>query len=68
MYVCAKSQGKGIGKAIIQEAVKIWTSFKLPSTNMNDNYYYIEDGLGFIQDCFEKEILKSPTFKFPDHS
>lgn len=66
MYVIPTLKGKGIGKTIISEAVKLFETFRLPSTNSNDTYYYIEDGLGFIHSCFDDGILVEPPFKRPE--
>lgn len=66
MYVLKHLQSQGIGKAIIAEAVSLWDCFELPSTNPDDTYYYIEDGLPFIRECFEKRILTEPPFKRPE--
>lgn len=68
MYVLEKLKGQGIGKAIMREAVDIWTEFELPSTNNDDNYYYIEDGYNFIISCFKDGILSEPKFKNPDNN
>ncbi|WP_181309040.1 hypothetical protein [Rufibacter sp. XAAS-G3-1] len=58
-------QRKGIGKEIMKQAVSTWTVFNLPSTNTNDRYYYIENGLSFIRRCFDVKILTEPPFKYP---
>lgn len=65
MYTLPEFKGQKIGKEIIKNAVEIWNDFELPSTNNDDNYYYIEDGLGFIRSCFQDGILTEPKFKFP---
>jgi len=65
MYTQAKLKGQGIGKAIITEAVNVWGEFLLPSTNNDDIYYFIENGLGFIYSCFKDGILTHPPFKRP---
>ena len=66
MYVLKELQSEGIGKAIIAEAVNLWDCFELPSTNPDDTYYYIEDGLPFIRKCFERGILTEPPFNRPE--
>lgn len=57
---------QGIGKAIMKEAVGIWPVFELPSTDYDRTYYFIEDGLSFIQSCFKDGILTAPPFKEPN--
>jgi GNAT superfamily N-acetyltransferase len=66
MYVLKNHQGKGIGKSIIAQAVDIWKDFELPSTNNEDTYYFIEDGYGFINHCFDEGILSDPPFTRPE--
>lgn len=65
MNVSQDYKGLGIGKAIIEEAVNLWSTFKLPSTDSRQNYYYIEDGLQFIISCFNHNILTTASFKHP---
>ena len=65
MYVSENHQRRGIGKAIIKQAVEILGSFLLPSNNSRNTYYYIEFGYSFIVSCFEDGILKSPAFRHP---
>ncbi|MBN2236292.1 MAG: hypothetical protein JW729_01960 [Bacteroidales bacterium] len=65
MHTMAHLKRQGIGKAIMKEAVDIWTTFELPSTDNNHTYYYIENGLSFIQSCFEDGILTDPPFEEP---
>lgn len=65
MNVSENSQRQGIGKAIVSEAVELWTSFKLPTNNTGDYYHYIDYGLSFIQSCFADGTLKAPAFKYP---
>jgi drug/metabolite transporter (DMT)-like permease len=54
-----------LGALVFAEPVDIWVVFKLPSTDNNKTYYYIENGLTFIQSCFEDKILTEPPFKEP---
>ena len=66
MHVLSTLKRKGIGKAIISEAVDLWGVFLLPSTNSEDTYHYIENGLSFIHSCFDCGILTDPPFMRPD--
>lgn len=65
MHTMTHLKRQGIGKAIMKEAVDIWTAFELPSTDNHNTYYYIENGLNFIQSCFEDGILTDPPFEEP---
>lgn len=56
---------KGIGTALMIEAVEYFHSFELPSTDTNASYYYIENGLSYVNRCFDKGILTDPPFKRP---
>jgi len=66
MYVLGHLKGQRIGTAILTEAVNLWTVFILPSTNKNDTYYFIGNGYGFIQSCFDRGVLTEPPFKRPE--
>lgn len=59
-------KGFGIGKFILKEAVKIYDSFKLPSVDTADIYYFVEDGLGWIKHCFQIGILNPSKFREPN--
>lgn len=65
MYTMTNLKDQGIGKAIMREAVGIWADFELPSTDNNNTYYYIGNGLRFIQSCFKDDIISDPPFKEP---
>jgi len=66
MYTLPNLKGQGIGKQILKEAVKIYDVFELPSTDTNQIYYFIEDGYGWTQHCFDIGILTEPPFKRPE--
>jgi GNAT superfamily N-acetyltransferase len=66
MHVLEHHRGKGIGKEIMRQAVKIYPSFNLPSKDTTQKYYYIENGLRFIRRCFKDGILSSTAFVHPD--
>lgn len=65
MNVSDSLKRKGIGKALIREAISLFGTFELPSTNHRDTYYYIENGLAFIHSCFNCGLLNEPKFKRP---
>ena len=65
MYTVDSLKGQGIGKQILTEAVGIYNTFALPSRNTNHTYYFIEDGLGWIEHCFDIGILTYPSFRRP---
>jgi len=65
MYTIDHLKGQGLGKQILREAVDIYERFELPSRNTNNNYYFIEDGLGWIEHCFDIGILTCPKFRKP---
>jgi GNAT superfamily N-acetyltransferase len=65
MYTVDSLKGQGIGKQILREAVGIYNTFALPSRNTNHTYYFIEDGLGWIEHCFDMGILTYPSFRRP---
>lgn len=65
MYTVDSLKGQGIGKQILREAVGIYNAFALPSRNTNHTYYFIEDGLGWIEHCFDIGILTYPSFRRP---
>ena len=65
MHTLGNLKGQGIGKQILREAVSIWEVFELPSTDNSQTYYFIEDGYGWTQHCFDIEILTEPPFKRP---
>jgi hypothetical protein len=65
MYTVDSLKGQGIGKQILREAVGIYNTFALPSRNTNHTYYFIEDGLGWIEHCFDIGILTYPSFRRP---
>ena len=64
MHTSTKLKGKGLGTTIMKEAVKEYKYFKLPSTNLNEIYYFIEDGLSWTQNFLTKNNL-CPPFKYP---
>lgn len=66
MHTLKSLKGQGIGKQILREAVNIYTVFDLPSTDNSQIYYFIEDGFGWIQHCFDIGILTEPPFKRPE--
>lgn len=66
MHTLPNLKGQGIGKQILREAVKIYDEFELPSTDRNQIYYFIEDGYGWTQHCFDIGILTEPPFKRPE--
>lgn len=66
MYVVKSLKRKGVGSAIMQEAVNMWGDFKLPSPDRNRTYHYIENGLSFIHHCFDNKILTEPPFLRPE--
>lgn len=66
MHTLKSLKGQGIGKQILREAVNIYTVFDLPSTDNSQIYYFIEDGYGWIQHCFDIRILTEPPFKRPE--
>src|ERR1035437_6862242 len=53
MNVLKSLKRNGIGTAIISEAIQLFDCFELPSTNSDDMYYYIDNGLNFIHHCFD---------------
>ena len=65
MHTIKSLKGQGIGKHILEEAVEIYDSFELPSTNRNDIYYFIEDGYSWILRRFEDGTLSFPKFIRP---
>lgn len=67
MNVIKSLKRNGIGTAIISKAIELFEWFELPSTNSDDMYYYIDDGLNFIHHCFDIGVLKEPPFVRPDY-
>lgn len=65
MHTLSNLKGKGIGKQILKEAVSIWNVFELPSIDNSQTYYFIEDGYGWTNHCFDIGILTEPPFKRP---
>jgi GNAT superfamily N-acetyltransferase len=65
MYTLPANKGQGFGSELMRQAVNQWTEFELPSTNSNDMYYFIEDGLCFTRSCFTRNILTTPPFRYP---
>lgn len=65
MHTLSNFKGNGIGKHILREAVSIWDVFELPSTDKSHTYYFVEDGYGWTQHCFDIGILTEPPFKRP---
>ncbi|MBC5838247.1 hypothetical protein [Flavobacterium muglaense] len=65
MHTVDYLKGQGLGKQILKEAVDIYGSFELPSTNHNSTYYFIEDGYSWIQDRFDDRTLSESKFRRP---
>lgn len=64
MHTSTNLKSQGLGTAIMEEAIKKYNYFKLPSTNFNDRYHFIEDGLSWTQHFLIKKNL-CPPFKYP---
>lgn len=65
MNTLNQHQGQGLGKHILAEAVEMWSYFDLPSTDNSKEYYFVEDGYGWINHCFDIGILSEPPFTRP---
>ena len=65
MHTIKALKGQGLGTQILKEATVKYDTFKFPSTDTNDTYYFIEDGYDWIQRRFDKGPLSSPPFRRP---
>ena len=65
MHTLSNLKGLGIGKTILQEAVKCFIEFNLPPTS-DGVYYFIDDGYGWIQKRFNDGTLTEPPFIRPE--
>lgn len=65
MHTLDHLKGNGIGRQILNEAVRMWDVFLLPSTDSSQPYYFVEDGLQWIRRRFDDGILTEPPFARP---
>jgi GNAT superfamily N-acetyltransferase len=65
MHTLPANKRQGFGSELMRQAVALWTEFELPSTNQDDMYYFVEDGLRFTRRCFDRNILTTPPYTYP---